>query len=144
HKMGQNMDEAHMTYKEEWAKQMNDVLGSGHPNFGELINPSTEEARARAERLSRQYKMDPRIMKAVDDLYGPLEWRLPEAHAIYWAVKGLDAAEANPAKVKKDDLITLRRVIYQSMQLSFQRGHLFENPFDEWFEFGPNQENIPK
>src|SRR6476659_5263394 len=49
HKMGQNMDEAHMVYKEEWANAMNEVLGSGHPDFNELINPTTEQARARAE-----------------------------------------------------------------------------------------------
>jgi hypothetical protein len=41
-------------------------------------------------------------------------------------------------------LITLRRVIYQSMQLSFQRGRLVSNPFVQAFEFGPNLEIIPK
>jgi hypothetical protein len=123
HKMGQNMDEAHMTYKEEWAKQMTNVLGSGRPNFNELINPSTEEARARAERLRQQYKMDPRIMKTVDDLYGPLEWRLPEAHAIYWAQVGLTES-------KKKELITLRRVVYQSMQMSVMHGRVLSmSPF---------------
>ena len=41
-------------------------------------------------------------------------------------------------------MITLRRVIYQSMQLSFQRGRLVTNPFAQAFEFGPNLEIIPK
>jgi hypothetical protein len=88
--------------------------------------------------------MDPQFMKDVDDQYGPLEWRLPEAHAIYWASEGLKAAKLNPTKVKQDDLITLRRVIYQSMQLSFQRGRLVSNPFDKQFEFGPNLPIVPK
>jgi len=123
HKMGQNLDDAHMTYKEEWAKQMDQVLGSGRPNFDELINPSTDEARRRLERLVHQYKMDPKIMKTVDDLYGPLEWRLPEAHAIYWAQVGL-------IESKKKDLITLRRVVYQSMQMSVIRGRIISfSPF---------------
>jgi hypothetical protein len=69
---------------------------------------------------------------------------LPEAHAIYWGAKGLEAAEKNPAKVKKDDLITLRRLIYQSMLMSFQRGKLVENPYAKAFEFVPNLEIIPK
>jgi hypothetical protein len=88
--------------------------------------------------------MDPQFMKEVDERYGPLEWRLPEAHAIYWAALGLKKAAENPTKVKEDDLITLRRVIYQSMQLSFQRGRLVTNPFAQAFEFGPNLEIIPK
>jgi hypothetical protein len=46
--------------------------------------------------------------------------------------------------VKADDLITLRRVIYQSMQTSFHRGKLVENPFARAFEFGPNLDIIPK
>ena len=44
--------------------------------------------------------MDPEFMKEVDKEYGPLEWRLPEAHAIYWAALGLKKAEENPTKVK--------------------------------------------
>ena len=83
-------------------------------------------------------------MKEVNERYGPLEWRLPEAHAIYWAACGLRAADRNPTKIKQDDLITLRRVIYQSMQISFQRGRLVANPFIRSFEFGPNLDIIPK
>jgi hypothetical protein len=69
---------------------------------------------------------------------------LPESHAIYWAAQGLEAAKRNPTKIKPDDLITLRRVIYQSMQTSFQRGRLVANPFLKSFEFGPNLDIIPK
>ena len=53
-------------------------------------------------------------------------------------------AAENPTKIKEDDLITLRRVIYQSMLLSFQRGRLVTNPFAKAFEFGPNLDIIPK
>src|SRR5467141_3588492 len=128
HKMGQNMDDAHMVYKREWAKEMNAVLGSGRPDFNELINPTTEQARVRAERIQNHYKMDPRKMKEADDLYGPLEWRLPEAHAIYWAQVGLTES-------KKKELITLRRVIYQSMHMSVLRGRLISiDPL----RFGPD------
>src|SRR5206468_11337556 len=106
--------------------------------------PQTEDQKRRAELLRDKYKMDAKFMKQVDQQFGPLEWRLPEAHAIYWASKGLEAAKENPTKVSKDDLITLRRVVYQSMQLSFQRGRLVENPFAQAFDFGPNLEIIPK
>jgi hypothetical protein len=88
--------------------------------------------------------MDPQFMKEVNERYGPLEWRLPEAHAIYWAAMGLKKAAENPSKVKPEDLITLRRAVYQSMQMSFHRGRLVANPFVKAFEFGPNLDIVPK
>jgi hypothetical protein len=144
HKMGQNLDDAHMHYKQQWANEMATVFGKKKPNLDELINPQTPDEKERARLLREKFKMDPKLMKELDERYGPLEWRLPEAHAIYWAAIGLQKAEENPTKIKKDDLITLRRVIYQSMQLSFQRGRLISNPFIQAFEFGPNLDIIPK
>ncbi len=144
HKMGQNLDDANMTYKQGWANEMATVFAKKKPNLEELINPQTDDQRERAKLLRETYKMDPAFMKEVDERYGPLEWRLPESHAIYWAAVGLKKAKENPTKVKADDLLTLRRVIYQSMQTSFQRGRLVANPFLKRFEFGPNLEIIPK
>lgn len=145
HKMGQNLDDANMTYKQEWLKAMSEVFGKmREANFDELINPQTDDQRARAKLLREKFKLDPVFMKQVDETYGPLEWRLPEAHAIYWAALGLERARENPTRVSRDDLIQLRRVIYQSMHLSAQRGRLVANPFDERFDFGPNLAIIPR
>src|SRR5688572_5958337 len=128
HKMGQNLDDAHLVYKYNWAVAMTKVFDGARPNFEELINPSTPEAKRRAEELRTRYKMDPAVMREVDQLHGPLEWRLPEAHAIYWGHVGLKHS-------KKKDLITLRRLIYQSMQMSVLRGRLIS--IDPLF-FGPD------
>jgi hypothetical protein len=145
HKMGQNLDDAHMLYKQAWANEMAEVFGKlRRPNLDELVNPQNDEQRARADLLREKYKMDAAFMKQVDETYGPLEWRLPEAHAIYWAALGLEKAKLNPTKVNHDDLIQLRRVIYQSMHLAVQRGRLVENFIDKEFEFGPNLDIIPK
>ncbi len=138
HKMGQNLDEAQHYYKGEWAREMTAALGSGHPKFDDLINPQSAEAKIRAAHLLEKYKMDARKMKTLDDRYGPLDWRLPEAHAIYWASLGLE-------KSKPDQLITLRRVIYQSMQMAFQRGRLVLNPDPRVPpRLGPNLEIVGK
>jgi hypothetical protein len=144
HKMGANLDDANMYYKQEWANEMAEVFAKKAPNLDELINPQTDDQKRRAALLRDKFKMDPKLMKELDERYGPLEWRLPEAHAIYWAYLGLEQAKKNPTKVNPDDLITLRRAIYQSMQLSFQRGRLEANPYDRAFEFGPNLDIIPK
>jgi hypothetical protein len=144
HKMGANLDDAHMYYKQMWANEMTKALGKEKPNWDELINPKTEEQIERTTLLTNKYKLDPKFMKEVDERFGPLEWRLPEAHAIYWAAEGLEAAKRNERKINPDDLITLRRVIYQSMQLSFQRGRLIMNRADRQFQFGPNLAIVPK
>jgi len=144
HKMGDNLDDAHMHYKREWARLMAEVLGTNKVDLAELVDPKTEDAKRRASVLREKFKMDPELMKQLDERYGPLEWRLPEASAIYWAAVGLEKAKINPERVNKDDLIQLRRVIYQSMQLSFRRGKLIFNPFDGTVELGPNLDIIPK
>jgi hypothetical protein len=144
HKVGQTLDDGHMVYKQEWANEIAEVFAKKDPNLEELIHPQTDDQKARARLLREKYKMDPEFMKEVNARYGPLEWRLPESHAIYWAALGLKKAEENPSKIKPDDLITLRRVIYQSMQLSFQRGRLIALPSLKKFEFGPNLDIIPK
>src|SRR5437762_1968661 len=79
HKMGQNLDDASMYYKQEWANEMAVVFAKAKPNLDELIHPETADARNRARLLVEKYKMDPQFMKQVNERYGPLEWRLPEA-----------------------------------------------------------------
>jgi hypothetical protein len=144
HKMGQNQDDANWYYKQQWADRMAKVFGDKTPDLDELIHPQTDDQKERARLLRETYKMDPEFMKEVDQRYGPLEWRLPESHAIYWAAEGLKKAQQYPEKIKPDDLITLRRIIYQSMLLSFHRGRLLANPFTKEFEVSPNLDIIPK
>jgi hypothetical protein len=142
HKMGHYLDDAHEYYKQVWAAEMTEVLGAGRPNFAELLNPTTEDARRRVRILREKYKMDPVWMKKVDDEYGPLEWRLPETHAIYWATLGLEKSARDKA-LKKEDIVQLRRVVFQSMQLAFQRGKLiFPTKGDSHFIYGPNLEIV--
>src|SRR5439155_1627915 len=131
HKMGQVMDDAHRYYKAEWAREMTNLFGAIRPDFGELLDPKTPQAKQRVQLLREKYKMDPVIMKEVDDLYGPLEWRLPDAHAIYWATVGLKNS-------KKKDLITLRPVIYQSMLQVVLRGRILYVQPDGDLITGPN------
>ncbi|MGV3772100.1 MAG: hypothetical protein ACO1QB_04305 [Verrucomicrobiales bacterium] len=141
HKIGFYMDDAHQFYKEFWAKEMMDLFGGPKPDFEKLINPTTPEEQERATLLREKYKMDPEFMLRVDKEYGPLEWRLPETHAIYWASLGLEKTAKH--KLKKEEFITLRRVVFQSLQLAFHRGRLI-NPFKSGTEFmyGPNLEII--
>ena len=137
-KIGGNLDDANIYYKQAWAKEMTPFFGTNGTNFENLIHPQTVEQRTNALVLREKFKIDPAFAQKVDAEYGPLDWRLPEAHAIYWAQIGLDEAKKDPGKVKQDDLIMLRRVIYQSMQQTFYHGRLIVNPFDKTYALEPN------
>jgi hypothetical protein len=140
HKIGQNLDDAHMRYKLRWAQLMQPVLG-GHPDINALINPQTDAERQRARELRDVYKMDPKIIQKVDEDYGPLDWRLPDAHAIYWA-------ELGRLKAHGEDQETLRRSIFQSMREACLRGGALPsnitNVTEQNFMLWPNLDLVPK
>jgi hypothetical protein len=140
HKMGQNLDDANWYYKQQWAGEMMPFFGANGTNFSELLQPHNTNA----VWLREKYKIDPVFAEKLNAQYGPLDWRLPEAHAIYWGALGLEKAKENPDKVKADDLITVRRNIYQSMLQAFYHGRFIANPFNQSYALGPNLGLIPK
>lgn len=144
HKMGQNLDDANAYYKQQWAEEMAPFFGAQGTNFFELLHPSTAAARTNAQVLHDKYKIDAAFAQKIDTQYGPLDWRLPEAHAIYWGAQGLEAAKKNPGKVKADDLITVRRNIYQSMLQAFHHGRIIDDPFARTSALEPNLDLVPK
>jgi hypothetical protein len=142
HKMGQNLDDAHMRYKLRWAQKMQNVLG-GHPDIEALEHPETPEQKERARQLREVYKMDPAIIQKVDEEYGPLDWRLPDAHAIYWA-----ELFRQHGKLNADDTDTLRRSIFQTLRgVCFRGGSLspsVTNVTERNFMLWPNLDLVPK
>jgi hypothetical protein len=135
HKIGQNIDDAHLLYKYSWANQMTALFAGPRPNFDELLNPVTEDALRRVRVLRERYKMEPALMKKAEEQFGPLEWRLPEAHAIYWAMVGI---ERSP----NQDHLPLRRNIYQSLQASVLRGRIVLAQTNH-YRFAPDLSKIP-
>jgi len=138
HKMGQNLDDANMFYKKEWRNEMQPFFGVNGTNFEHVLHPQTPADFQLVQVLTNKFKIDPQFAKSVDEQYGPFDWRLPDAHAIYWGAKALDEARKNPGKVKPDDLITVRRIIYQSMQQAFMHGRVVSSPFSPLESLGPN------
>src|SRR6266480_758145 len=47
HKMGQNLDDASMYYKQQWANEMAAVFDKKRPDLEELIHPQTDDQKAR-------------------------------------------------------------------------------------------------
>src|ERR1035441_542765 len=139
--MGQNFDDGNLYYKQQWAEAMTPFFGANGTNFENLVHQQTAEAKAQAQLFTNKYKIDPVFAQKVDEEYGPLDWRLPEAHAIYWYALGLKEATNNSGAVKPSglDLTQLRRGIYQSMQQSFFHGRIISYPFMQRVELAPNQ-----
>jgi len=82
----------------------------------------------------------------LNEEYGPLDWRLPEAHAIYWYSLGLEKAKENTGKAKPDafSLAQLRRGIFQSAQAAFRHGRIIVNPITHEVAQVPDLDLIPK
>jgi hypothetical protein len=144
HKMGADLDDANKYYKTAWAEEMTPLFGPNGTNFDALINPRTPEERTNAYILQTTYKIDPVFAQKVNTEWGPLDWRLPEAHAIYWGALGLEKSREHPDKVVQSDVIMVRRIIYQSMMQAFEHGQFIADPFANGAELGPNLAIIPK
>jgi len=144
HKMGQDLDDANNYYKLQWASEMTNCFGFMGTNLTPLLHPRTAQDFQRLQSLTNQYKLDPAFIASLDKQYGPFCWLLPEAHAIYWGAKALDEAAKNPDKIKSDDLITVRRSVYQSIYQSFKHGRIVSDPFMGSYVLGPNLDLVSK
>ncbi|MFH0909354.1 MAG: hypothetical protein V1929_11375 [bacterium] len=134
HKMGTDVDQAHMYYKRTWASEMDALFHGPSPDFAAL---AADTHSATAKRLRDEYKMDPAMMEQVDRLYGPLDWRLPQAHAIFWAWQSKQVAEGF-------DAMAANRMIFQSLADAFRRGRLFVSKDGSRFIPSPNIDLIPR
>jgi hypothetical protein len=88
---------------------------------------------AKAYHLRNVWKLDPLLMQQLNYTYGPidwddpnihlpLDWRHPDAHAIYWAAKGLQVAGKEEFSVAE---INTDRIINHSLQDLFRDGKIF-------------------
>jgi len=88
---------------------------------------------AKAYQLRKTWKLDPVLMRELNKIYGPtdwndpnnrlpLDWRHPDSHAIYWAVKGLRTAGKEEYSV---DEANTDRMVGHSLQNLFYNGKIF-------------------
>lgn len=91
---------------------------------------------AKAWQLRKVWKLDPALMNNLNRTYGPidftdpnthlpLDWRHPDSHAIYWAVKGLQVATHKESGGEFDMSETnTDRIVGHSLQNLFRYGKL--------------------
>jgi len=132
HKIGYVMDQAHWYYKLKLAEQMAALFDGPHPDYHAPVSDPG------LMRLKDKYKLLPEVMEAVDRQYGPLDWRLPESHAIYWAFRGRHVATEGFIALKCDQMI------FQCLSEAFRHGKLTFNPENGIFVTTPNLDIFPK
>jgi len=143
HKLGAMYDQSHLYYKKQWAAEMGRLFEGPAPDYERLNalpeNPSGETLSLyeRKQTMINQFKLYPEIMEEIDQQYGPLDWRLPPAHAIYWAYTGR-------AYARGYDTTALDRMIYQSLIAAFRSGKLYDDPARNLFFTMPDIALLPK
>lgn len=88
--------------------------------------------------LRERYHLDPIAMRDIDARLGPLDWRLPQAHAIYWATQSRAVAR------REFDQVAADRMIFQSLVDAFRQGSLYTDPARKIFIRSPNPALTPR
>ncbi len=84
----------------------------------------------RAKVIAEDYKMNVTTMFLLMQTYGPIDWRMPSSHSLYWAHRGIQRVMQLMDK-SRIDVINTQRMIIHSMQESYRNGTLTLNPFAE-------------
>ena len=104
---------------------------------------------AKAYQLLKIWKLDPVLIRDLNNNYGPidfsdpnrhlpLDWRNADSHAIYWAVKGLQITAQEESRQIGITETNTDRIVAHSLQNLFRNGKMFiyDVPFEE-----PSQES---
>lgn len=98
------------------------------PKQAEAVNALIAFMRAKV--LTQQYHMDPQYMYELMDSFGPIDWRHPASHAIYWASLGVEKSGELRDSTKIDVLNTDRNVIH-GLQALMHYGRVSYDPFTQ-------------
>ncbi|MBL8764464.1 MAG: hypothetical protein JNM07_09370 [Phycisphaerae bacterium] len=107
--------------------------GGVNPGVVELLfNPDYQAAWAalvphlRKRLLIDRYHMEPDRMVRYTRKYGPMDWRHPATHAVYWAARGVEIALDRRSESNKTDFdfVNTDRVVAQSIQELYRSGSI--------------------
>jgi len=132
HKIGGTTDRLNMYYKRRLIEEMAKLFDGPRPDYEKI-----ERGSATRSRVWKAGKLIPGIMREIDSKYGPLDWRLPETHALYWAYRARQYA-TNGSRLRCD------RMIFQCMAAAFRQGRLVRSKDGSHFTTRPRTDLLPK
>jgi hypothetical protein len=116
-------DPAQLHYRASLAQEMTVVMGGGKLDTGAVHRDPEMASRLIAAGLQ------PDVMAKADEAYGPLDWRLPETHALYWGLRG--------RPFQKADYHWCDRLVWASMTEMVRGGALYFDPGRNLYLRGP-------
>lgn len=95
----------------------------------------------RKQLLVREYNMEPGRMIRYTEKFGPLDWRHPSAHALYWSLRG-DEQGRQRQNIKDFDLTNTNRITLHAVQELRRYGDIYFNILTDSFTSLPNLDYI--
>lgn len=96
----------------------------------------------RKQVIRTEYNMDPMFMHDLTVEFGPLDWRSPNAHALYWAYVGV-ARGLSRRQQALFDRINTDRLLFHSEQALQRRGHIYFDFMTKELTWTPDLRFIP-
>jgi hypothetical protein len=85
-------------------------------------------AHVRRRVLEDEYNMDPSLMYQYTDELGPLDWRHPQSHALYWSRKGSDQGQGRVSEHDIFKILNTDRMQLHAMQSLARSGRMTFDP----------------
>ncbi|MCH8252095.1 MAG: hypothetical protein IID36_06560 [Planctomycetes bacterium] len=87
------------------------------------------------------------MLELMVEHFGPLDWRSPFSHPLYWASYG-DMISRGQKTMDPADSMNTARLVFMSLQNSITRGRVilepdFDDPFESYIELTPDTRFIP-
>ncbi len=82
------------------------------------------------------HNMNPNDMLKDAETFGPLDWRHPAAHAIYWSQRGLEREEQKELR-SYDGIVNVRRQVFNSLEQLAQQGDVVYDPITGYVSYMP-------
>lgn len=96
----------------------------------------------RKQILRNDYNMEPAYMLRCMDEYGPLDWRAPAAHVVYWSSLGVERGMTRASQIDFDRINTDRLLFHAQQQLKFN-GSVYYDYLTREISWGPDLRFIP-
>ena len=112
------------------------AFGPKNKAFAELLDdPKYKEAwkvliaHVRKRVITDDYHMSPRKMIRYTRKFGPLDWRHPGSHGLYWAAQGTERTltRFDEYNRKNFDFVNTDRMVMQAIQSLYRTGDLYFN-----------------
>ncbi|MFT3686351.1 MAG: hypothetical protein QM783_15760 [Phycisphaerales bacterium] len=110
------------------------IAGNMNPKLRPLLNDDTLWVKAwnpllghlRKRTIVDTYKMEPDRMLRYTRKYGPMDWRHPASHAVYWAARGVEQGLNRVQEQNQSDFdfINTDRMVLHAVQELFRTGQM--------------------